>query len=62
MTKQERLYKEKLDKQKRLRLQSRYLRKTGERVAVPQSQPRLNPFRNEKDIYTLKKEQQDLQK
>lgn len=59
MTKQQRLIKETSDNKKRLFLQSRYLRKTGERVAPKTEQPKSNPFRNEAKIANLRKEEKE---
>ena len=56
MTKQQRLVKQRSDNQKRLFLQSKFLRKTGERVSEKIEQPKQNPFRNESKIANIRKE------
>jgi len=60
MTMQQRLVKQRSEDRKRMHLQSRFLRKTGERVTKPEveEKPR-NPFRNEVKVFTLKKEKME---
>ena len=61
MTKQQRISKISEENRKRLYLQSKYLRKTGERVQKIPSAPRVkNPFANEEKIFSLKKEKQEI--
>ena len=61
MTKQQRLQKERSENQKRLFLQSKFHRKTGERLDTPLTAPkekisRKYPFSNESKIFNLKQE------
>jgi len=61
MTKQQRILKLSEENRKRMFLQSKYLRKTGERVQKIPSAPRVkNPFANEEKIFSLKKEKQEI--
>ena len=60
MTKQQRLLREQSERKKKMFMQSRYLRKTGERVeTVTEEKAKKNPFKNEAKIFSLKKEAKD---